>query len=209
MLIDTIHCFYLEIGWSEHFELLQYWKERWQKEGWKTKVFGIDDSKMDARFDRMVQKSKDVPCVNARDYEMANFIRWLAFSQIDGAVADFDVFPTKPFPPAEFSGFYSGSPTGCPSFIVGSRSDFSKVADTILSYEVRPDDVDHGNPHVSDMSIIYRNTDMFSSLNRTVMLHTEPGWEQGPLVHFNNDSMVHLIGSKTHKIRTILSKIYP
>lgn len=210
MTVDTIHCFYLDLGWQQHAELVPYWETRWQREGWKTRVLTLDDAKSDPRYDQMLSKADAMPCVNDRLFERANFIRWLAFSHVDGAVADYDVFPIKPFPPKSFDGFCHGDPSGGPGFIVGRSNNFCSIADDILAYAPKPADTTNGLPHVSDMVVLHHDPHLrYERCLHVVKGYLDPGWQQASLVHFSNNSMLSIPGSKLEKIQTIIKEEYP
>lgn len=199
MITDTVHCYYQDLGWRDHFELLQFWVEQWEKQGWKTRVHRLEDARRDRRFGAMVNQCAKLPSVNDRRYSAACFYRWLAFSQVDGAVCDYDVFPLQPFPPQDFGGFACGDANGNPGFIVGSKADFSKITDDLLVYQPVADDVARGAPHVEDMIILIRSVKRFPKSLNIVSQYGNPDWDKLPLCHFSSESINSLRGTGTKK----------
>lgn len=185
-----IYAYYTDVGCDGQLELIDLWKERWKREGWEPIILGEDDAKKDPRWEAMKEKAKNFPCrQGAKNFERANFERWLAFAQIDGAVTDYDVFPRVPFPPQEFRGFVCGDGCGGPGFIVGTKIDFSFTVDVILSYEVQSDDIWDSQPHICDMRVLQKNKGIYDRILHNIACFGEKGWEERPLVHFGNASL--------------------
>lgn len=214
MVTDTIYCYYAELGWPREKELVAYWKERWQKEGWKAVVLGDDDAHKDARWAAMQTKISSFPRLPGhREFGAVNFRRWLAFSHITGAVADYDVFPLRPFPPKDFGGFYNGDGDGGPGFICGSPADFGRVVDLILSYKEEPDDVYEGTRHVCDMRILQKNKAKLFDKIEIIHCCYVPGFEKYPLCHFGNHYLAEMTQSyrkmsKVHAVKMLVEKHY-
>lgn len=212
MVIDTIRCFYRELGIPGQSDLINLWMERWQNEGWKTEVLGWRDAKQDPRWDAMQDKIESFPCVTGRGFESSNYERWLAFAQEDGVAADYDVFPIRPFPPRDFEDLpICGDGAGGPGFVVGRKADFSKIVEVILEYKVRPDDLWQGRPHLCDMRIL-RNTRPYRIQN-TIATYGQVGFGDVPLAHYGNASLDEMTGffskmSKTEAVKILLDKHY-
>lgn len=215
-MTDHIYSYYADVGCTTQTDLIQLWVDRWTREGWKAVVLGEDLAKQDPRYEAMMSKARVLPCVNHRGFERANFERWLAFSTVDGAITDYDVFPRCPFPPKEFPGFWCGETFGGPGWIVGTKADFSRIADLLLAYEAQPDDLFQGTPHVSDMTILQRQqgkSTIYDHLESIIQCFDVPGWENLPLVHFGNASIAHLMRenvghTKAQVVAMLLDKYY-
>lgn len=190
-----IYCYYANIG-NPHGqqELIQFWKERWAKEGWEPYVLGEDDARRDPRYAASQAHIAALPCLpTSKFFERAALERWLAFSQVDGAVADYDVFPMAPFPPQDFGGgFVCTDQAGGPGLIIGSRANFSQVADIILNYQMAPDDNWQGIPHIGDMRILWKHKHIYDKVLNLHTCYSMPGWETFPLIHFGNHYLVEL-----------------
>lgn len=216
-MTNTIYAYYAEVGCTPQGDLIDLWIERWQQEGWKAVVLGEDLAKQDPRYEAMMRKAEEFPCVNHRGFERTNFERWLAFSTVNGAVTDYDVFPTKPFPPRRFDGFVCGDVIGGPGFMVGTAADFSRIADLILAYEVCPDDQFQGIPHIGDMTILQRQQtvkSIYDAVNVCVQCFKHAGWEDMPLTHFGNASIADVVKeheglTKGQVVLLLLQAIYP
>jgi hypothetical protein len=209
MLTDHIYCFYWELGNKNEPPLIEYWKERWQREGWTPIVLGPNDAKKDSRFQALCDKHDHVPFLPGhRDYGKANFCRWAAFAQINGAVCDYDVIPVKPFPPQDFGGFIAGTPTGAPGFVVGTSANFSNIVDEIINYVPSQEDAFNGVPHVCDMSILMRGKQRYDKLMDLIAGCLSPGTGQ-PLAHFDNTYLVPYDKvSRVDKIRALVESVY-
>lgn len=212
MLVKDIYCYYEELGNPNERPLVDYWVERWEKEGWTAHVSSLDDAKKDPRYETMVKVHSEHPHLPGHfEFGRCNYRRWLAWSSIPySAVADYDVFPLRPFPPTEYEGFVCGSGSYGPGFIVGTGADFSKVADGLIAYK-RDEEFDQweGIPHVCDMGVLMRKTHYDKILNLTCC-YPLPHWDAHPLGHFAN----HYLGpydkiSRVDKVKEILNKIYP
>lgn len=214
MITDKIYCYYADVGCAGQTDLIEYWKERWEKEGWEPIVLGEADVEKDPRNNAMQGKIKTFPCLpGSRGFERANFERWLAFSHVDGCVADYDVFPMEPFPPIDFGGFVCGAGNGGPGFIVGTGADFSRIAEMILSYDVKPEDTWRGVPHLCDMRILHCNKHIYSRLLHNILCFGEDGWQKVPLCHFGNASLDHYTEffrrmTKTQAVRRLIKEHY-
>lgn len=210
MISDTIICFYREMAKPGELDVIALWKKRWAQEGWTPVVLDESVAQQDPRWSAMVKKAHDMPCINGAEFEQANFTRWLAFSALDGVVTDYDVFPLRSYPPKDFGGFVCGDPCGGPGFIVGTKADFSKIADDILAYVPKKEDVTWGKPHVSDMLILQKSKVRYAKILSNIQCYGTPGWEKKPLVHFGNHYMKPYTKlPKAEQIRRVLGRIYP
>lgn len=190
-MTDHIYSYYAEVGCAGQRELIALWLERWKKEGWTPIVLGEADTRKDPRYDAMQVKARNFPCLHgSKGFERCNFERWLAFSQIpqpSAVVADYDVFALCPCGPMEDDyGFICADGAGGPGFIIGSPSDFSKIADDILAYDVKPDDQWDGKPHFCDMRLLHKSKERYDEITHTLKCYGVNGWLDVPLVHFGN-----------------------
>lgn len=204
----TITTFYEPIWGTNAREvnLLQLWIQVWQANGWEPVVVGLDLAITHPKYQQMEEKIKALPTVNDRKYERVCFLRWLAFAQVGGLIADYDVFPRVPYPPEAFEDkdvFVNGTQTCACGFISGTKEDLEKIVDTIIEYKPDQLDVCGGRPHVSDMTIIIRKREeLFKKLTTISSIFGLPGWETYPLVHFANQGMDAM---KAHLIRKVLN----
>lgn len=215
MFIDTVRCYYRDVGIPGQTELIEFWKERWRSEGWKAEVLGPEDAMKDPRWDSMQEKIASFPCMPAcRQFEATNFERWLAFSQHDGAALDYDVFPVRHFPPQDFGPLpICGDGAGGPGFILGRAQDFSRIADEILNYQPEPDDEWQGTPHLCDMRIMRKRHTKLYFIKVLIITFQMPNFGTVPLAHYGNASLDQFSDyframSKTEAIRRLLDKHY-
>lgn len=211
MIVKDIYCCYHELGNRQEPPLIFYWMERWAREGWTPHVLTEVHVKADPRYEAMVEKAKTLPFLKGHEqFAPANMKRWLAFSQIYGAVSDYDVFPTRPFPPAEFNGFVCFDGDGGPGFITGKARDFSGVADTILAYTEKPTDVWMGQRNVSEMMMVRSQKSRYDSITCQISCYGVDGWKERPLVHFGNGYLKPYDQiSRVDQIRAIMNEVYP
>lgn len=186
MITDRIYCFYTDWGAPGEKALVDFWVDRWKVQGWKPEVLSPTTMLNDARLPALTAKAKSFPCLNAQKFQVANCTRWLAFATIDGAVADYDVLPIKPFPPADYGGFVCFDPCGGPGLIIGSKQNFSKIADDIMAYEPRSTDLTWNKPHVSDMIILQNTKARYDTILNQHRCYGVEGWRDVPLCHFGN-----------------------
>lgn len=211
MLTKDIYAYYVEFGNRQEPPLIDFWIERWKREGWNPVILGDGDSQRDTRYNELSDKVDTFPMLPGQaKFGKANFMRWLAFSHIHGVVTDYDVFPLRTFPPADFGGFVCGDDCGGPGFIVGTGKDFSGVVETILSYNPQPDDTANGVAHVCDMRLLHKTAWRYDRLIHNITCYGVTGWESRPLVHFGNAYMKpYHKQSRVDQIRDVLQKIYP
>ncbi len=217
MITNRIYTYFIDIGWAIQADVVELWKERWRAEGWDPVVLGEKDAQKDWRYDALKKKVFELPCrPGAKNFERVSFERWLAFAGIDepGPVTDFDVFPIRPFPPRSFDPLpVCGDGAGGPGFVVGSGADFSKVVDAILAYEVEPDDVCEGQPHVSDMTVLKKRQKDLYRIQVMVFTYGQQNFGTEPLAHYGNASLDvitdhHTGMPKAEAIRRLLQQHY-
>lgn len=189
MKISTIYCYYEHLGKDDDTKLVKMWRRAWEDQGWTAIVLSKADAQRHPKFDAVSANSKRFPTVNGKEFELACFIRWCAFSLISGAVTDYDVFPRVPFPPAEFPIPFCGDPCNGPGFLVGNQYDFNAVVDVIAGYTPTSHDQHEGKPHVSDLLILQRNPNLFPNVRTLQAGYGASGWDSVPLIHFGNAYM--------------------
>ena len=99
--------YYEDLNSAQHRperQLMAIWKDQWQRLGWSPMVLGLADSQSHPQHPDYVRIVSGYPTVNAPDYELACWRRWLAYDQfadihpdVPMVFMDYDVFPLADF----------------------------------------------------------------------------------------------------------------
>lgn len=184
---DHIFAYYEPMDWPDGDSLCEYWRRIWKRYGWQPVIIGKEVVARHARRAELEDALDHQPFLKSHRFEIANQLRWCGFAQVDGVVADFDVFPRVPvFPPRWFHGFVNCDEEGGPGFIAGRYTDFEKIVGMLLAHQLGPLDTSEGKPHSSDMTKMRQHRDLFDSFEPMVRCYGVPDWREKPLVHFGN-----------------------
>jgi hypothetical protein len=174
---------------EENLWLLDLWKKSWSYYGWNPIVLSLEDSKENPLYEKLCQKCIQYPTINSKEYEMACYVRWLAFSLRGGWVNDYDII-NYGFSPMDY-GTDALSLTGIMggSTIAAPKSFYEKVVDTFINYEIdKNENLIIINKriftHVSDMTIM----NSYLSPTKVIKIETyygSEGYENSLLVHYN------------------------
>ncbi len=73
-------------------KLLDLAMDSWRRAGWRPVVLNESHAQKCSYFEQLVEKSQKVPCVNHRNYQRCNFVRWAAVYAMGGGLhVDIDV----------------------------------------------------------------------------------------------------------------------
>ena len=149
-----------EIDKIDQIRLLQIWLRNWYANGWNPVVLGRSDAEADPLYSYYRAKFMSLPTINYRNYELACYIRWLAFAQRDGGVfADYDIynFPADSLPKAAGpcgKGPLLSYPGFLPMVLFGNGTETKRLIREFVTYKVESKkDQIHGRLHISDMII--------------------------------------------------------
>lgn len=99
MNAPTIMTYHETIPTWNHGEILRMWRSNWQNAGFRVLVVGRNIAEKHPLFEQFFARIRTFPTINARRYEEACWIRWLAFEIMleklpsrRGIMADYDVF---------------------------------------------------------------------------------------------------------------------
>jgi hypothetical protein len=126
MNIYTYYDNVLEISSEVQLELIEIWKESWRKNGWNLIV--LDKSYLNCSDIEMSYLEK-LPSVNAKNYEMACFLRWNAMANVDGGwMCDYDVINCG-FLPVDAEKYKSMSilQRNIPCLVYGTSDDYNRI----------------------------------------------------------------------------------
>jgi hypothetical protein len=192
--MNTVHTYYepvQDIDEGVQQKEIAVWRESWERWGWEAKVLGRGDVVITPAE---IERLQRLPSVNPPGYEMACYLRWFAMRAIGGGLlTDYDVVNVglRPgaVPPLDQSAqirILCGARVPCVVQLTAAGAD--TLCELLLGYEVRPDDLHHGQPHISDQWILQRTEDA-----RITMLEfcQEPQHadERARLLHVSHSAM--------------------
>jgi hypothetical protein len=167
----------------EDSALIDLWSESWRKRGFETEVLCLRDAKLHPFFGEFFDVVSEYPTLNARNYEVACFVRHLAFHLSDARLfSDYDVInysmtPEQPELNLNFHSFCCGGP---PLFTANKEA-MRKLIFCLMNLD-RPEMLD-GRPHLSDQTV-FQSLPISSSHH--ALDYLEIGWEKALAVHYSN-----------------------
>lgn len=186
-MTSDIFIYYEELGFEAEAKLVKLWKEVWESHGWNAHILNRDNAKLHPRYEEVRAKARSLPTENYKDYEIACFVRWCAFAQINGVAADYDVFPIVPYLPRPFPpGLVNGDETLGPGFIHGAAQDHERFVSAIIGYVPDNRDTFKGRPHVSDLHVSHHVKGLYSQTIRITACYGVPDWKSYPVIHYSN-----------------------
>lgn len=176
--------------------MLRSWFRNWYANGWDPVILRLEDAVPYPDYQRLYDRFHAFPTVNKKAYEMACFLRWLAFGAHGaGVFVDYDIMNMRPdqLPPAmgrcgahprepgQLSSFRNHWPMVMFADALGVR----KLIHTLANYTVDPElDRVNGKPHLSDMSIVRR-------IGQSIIDEAPPS-PPGHIWHFANSAHAHM-----------------
>lgn len=154
----------------EDYRIFSLWEASWKAAGWTPILLSNSASGRHPRFEDLRRKAISLPTVNPVHYEVACYLRWLAYEVfIENAgpslVSDFDVV-NRGYTPDDWAVDFGGLPEEWPFLLLGEDKTpcFARLAKggvpTLLSWflDAGPADFEHhgGRDHCSDQTIIGR-----------------------------------------------------
>ena len=184
---------------DEQANLISLWRKNWSAQGWKCFVLNERHAKVHPWFQFYSNLVSEFPTVNPKRYEYFCFIRWLAFANSchDGKClfADYDVM-SYGFTPDQRNDnrlvFYQGH---VPALVFGGKESLYDLCRMFMAYQIQPDDLYEGRPHVSDMHIIQKLMSRYPDkfvLDEKMKNHGEEGWDSIPVVHYSHFGMPNM-----------------
>jgi hypothetical protein len=183
---------------AEQKHCIDIWRDTWQAAGWNTVVNTLYDALKHPLYKQIVDKSSRMPSVNPPGYDLACYLRWLAFDYQGGGVhSDYDVLPRRKFSPERFpiiQGFTcmqyrnrDGGEVVVPSLVSSDREGLKTWIQYILDTPEIGDHLINGKPHMSDMYVLNRALKE-PWLKRQDLCRDvgEDGWMESHAVHFSH-----------------------
>jgi len=188
----NIYTFYHKIHESVHndqIKLIDLWTKSWSYYGWNPIVLTMNDVKSHQQYKRFDSVCRSFPTVNAVEFEVMCYLRWLPMSLLGGWFTDYDVI-NYGFEPTDLGDKIVTTTNQIGgSTVFGTVNFYERVIDTILNYKISKTDVItlHGktSPHISDLYLLSK------TIRPDIMLNIEKcygidGYETSPLVHYGN-----------------------
>lgn len=178
-----IFTYYQPIPTWNHAPLVNHWKMKWQRAGFRPLVLNRSAASRHPQFGDFLTKVRTFPTVNDRRYEEACYIRWLAFEvMLDiatdrrGIMADYDVLPQG------FRAHDMGTEriicherTRVPCMVEANKVGAGEIVQWIMSREP-----DHAAGHYSDM---YAFKESNWSVSALCLELGEPACDRAKAIH--------------------------
>lgn len=177
--------------------LVDAWRTNWKRAGWEPVVLTQGYATTNPRFRSVAPVFATFPTVNPKQYEMACFVRWLAFQmaakEVGGPVlaVDWDVGCVDYSDAMLHADFSSLRCTlldadAVPCAVIGTAHGFDRLLDALVDPRyTRPVEVG-GRPHVSDMTVVQKARGQFLAAVRCNRHDVD---NRLPLVHVPTDSI--------------------
>eukprot|EP00421_Protoceratium_reticulatum_P033921 CAMPEP_0168475628 /NCGR_PEP_ID=MMETSP0228-20121227/61461_1 /TAXON_ID=133427 /ORGANISM="Protoceratium reticulatum, Strain CCCM 535 (=CCMP 1889)" /LENGTH=152 /DNA_ID=CAMNT_0008491705 /DNA_START=121 /DNA_END=576 /DNA_ORIENTATION=+ len=144
-------------------EMLAFWKESWEKNGWETRVLGMSDAKAHPLYEELVAaQQREDDGINPPGYELNCMVRHLAMASAGGGWhVDYDVFNFN-FRASEQcenaalpnSGELTIYQNIVPAVMSGSASEYSRLGEFFIRPETFCTNWAYDFGHVSDMTML-------------------------------------------------------
>lgn len=188
---NTVYTYHEEMG-SDLRSLLDFWADSWSRNGWTPKILGRADAEIHPLYESFLSHCQSLPTVNSQEYEMACYLRWLAFSVVGGGLmVDSDVI-NHGYSPARMRSNNSvlildAGRVPC----AVSALETKLIVDEIFSADPSLAGLEYGKPHMSDMTIMMASH--FPNSCDCVCFGS-PGWQEADLVHYSTYSLIVCAG---------------
>lgn len=179
---------YFRAGHGEFVEeqkrLLLVWEREWRGAGFGPVILTEQDAASHPKYEQWKKRFEVIPTISPPGYEMACWLRWLAFAVHDSWLwTDYDVIPRwlKPSDipaPEEDSDFPLLLCKGVPCAVTGTKELYENA---IIAFLATSPIVEQGKPHLSDMHACQKLE--FPHVELCAEYFTS-GWKTAPLIHF-------------------------
>lgn len=194
---NSVYCYYTPSGLPGQSDLLALWVKTWARQGWSTVILNETIAKLHPRYAELKEAIPKLPKPSwyYKDLTMACFIRYAAMAVVGGGLmVDYDVM-NRSFKPEHFTrrDFHLQLNRSAGE-VFGSKDDFERIVELVAHYPPSMLKNHNGLVLASDMYIL-----MSLGLPRSMVsrVFLDQGWENSPLVHFDNSSAM-LIGKNQY-----------
>ena len=189
-------------GWQQD-GLMEEWENSWRRNGWEPVVLRKEDLEKHPLLVEIQKHVEYLPTINNKQYEVACYLRWLAF-ELSGSqmCVDMDLINYS-FTPEDAEKLpqdkvVSLIHNGCPAAI--HMPSGYRMWKHILNYKITHCGWENGIPHSSDQNMIIRLIDEkhedFMAIDFCKQ-YGDAGWDNAPLVHFANGAIYSHGGGRT------------
>lgn len=165
---------YHEQLFENQSELLELWKESWERGGFEPVILTQEDAQKSPYYDEFLTSIKqihlDITGFNIRNYGIACYIRWLAYStqEDEGAfyVSDYDVINNGFDGAREFSHKLNHLGGHCPCVASGSSEQFLEFCKDIINVSIKyKDDIKR---KYQNKNYVWYHDQEFLAINREI-----------------------------------------
>jgi Methyltransferase domain len=152
MKVSKVFCYYENLPDQDAVPMLGVWADSWRLYGWEPHILGLEDAKKHPRYQEFVDRVSQLPTENKKSYELACYVRHLAYSMVAGEegvlFVDWDVlnlgfYPFSPLSNLQFLDWWK-----VPCAFFANKSGVESLIERFMAYVPPPDCV-----HTSDMHI--------------------------------------------------------
>jgi hypothetical protein len=180
---------------SEQMQMIYHWRTSWSARGWFPVVLNRSDAEKHPFFREFSEAVLRLPTVNAVDYEMACYHRWLAVAAAGGGfMSDYDVINYSyeaRQPPADLTihEIHVGYQTATPALVSGTPYGYLSMCLFFATCKVDEVCSQIGSTKTtSDMFVIQKCHDRMSyNTSNDVIEYGDNGWDTASLVHYCSD----------------------
>ena len=141
--------------------MLDTWRAAWESQGWVTRVLTFDDAKRHPDFEAYDKALDSIPLGANAYYNRLCYLRWLAMAATPhgGYMSDYDVVPLFAPPKSHYlagadEGKFAAYEGGVPSLLSGTKSEWKRMAQLLLSTAQDNHKKDPNQRLLSDMWIL-------------------------------------------------------
>lgn len=184
--MNKVYVYYERLMLSDEAETIELFLKSWRFYGWNPVILHQDEAMRHPKAAEFAERVSTYPTVNNRQYELACYMRWLAFQRhAPGVFSDYDIinfgFSPGDFTPEDPMVFLHGESWVVP--IYANRDGIELAIKGIEEWDGKTETV-FGQDHISDMYLAIKKTrGRFRSYDFTVD-YKKPGYETKSLVHF-------------------------
>lgn len=208
----NVYCYHERISaMGEQNPMIELWAKTWRANGWNPVVLDRSHAQQHPRFKEFNELVSSFPSINPKQYEVACWLRWLAFAAAGGGMhSDYDVMNRSLTPdmahklslhcPPEMSVMIEQPVvihdlTKVPCLVQATDTGAAKIVDAIMSGPHQ-----HDGAHYSDM--YFFKASPWPHRAHSCLEYGYGEWATAPAVHFSHGSC-HIHGKGKHRIDII------
>lgn len=189
----NVFTYYEPLGLNDAKDLIPIWVEAWKRVGYKPVVLLPSDANAADDYHDFVARVSTFPTVNPKAYELACYVRWLAFREAlgwfdepTGLMVDLDVVPRSSLPAGpRLHDVIFHDPQRVPCAVEATVDGAAQIVNFLAKLPPTVSQHD-GRPHTSDMICLQQAPWPATGFCREF---GSAGWETSPLVHFASSKM--------------------